>query len=363
MYYNGIDTEGSGSMDISRQKSITYKIFLIFCILVHGLILSFALAYDLDLLLYYNIASISIYSFCYVFQNKIKNIIFYIGFIEIMAQSMVSFILLGNSFGFSIYYIALIPISYFMLYSNSVKHHIIIATATSLLSFVLYITCYILSRRFTPIYSNSTLDSISNYIYIANIFVIVIALAFFSIIFINEIEKAYDILCNKNRELDNLANTDPLTGLCNRRTTTDYINQAYNSTDPIKQEFSLVMCDIDNFKMINDTKGHEFGDQILIHISTLLKRLTRNHDIVCRWGGEEFLILLNNINKDMAKTIAERIRKVIATTPVQCDKEDFFVTMTFGVASASEAVNYAELFKIADSRMYEGKVTGKNKVV
>lgn len=339
------------------------RLFVIFCIIIHSLIATFSICTHIYPMLIFNVCSIISYIFCFFIAKNHPAKVYYIGFGEIVLHSFMSVILIGNSFGFSMYFIALVPMSFHLLHAAKSNNPFIKACFLALISFVFFSTCYIISNLNEPLYASEFLNTLKPYVYIINMFITFIALLGFSILFLIEIETAYSNLYSKNLELDNLANTDPLTGLYNRRTMKAHIQNMYEDYNITKNPFSVIVCDIDNFKKVNDTYGHECGDEVLKTISSVLSSLTRGQDFLCRWGGEEFIVFLHNIDKDMARTIAERIREKIQETEMQFGDTKLHITMTFGVASVTETDDYEELFNLADSRMYEGKKSGKNKVV
>lgn len=342
---------------------LKFKAFILFCVIIHSLIALFACVYAISPLVSFNIGSIIVYLICGFIVNRHQSLVIYIGFMEIILHSFVSVLLVGNNFGFSMYFIILIPMAYHMLHATNSRRYLFKASILSAISFILYASCYIMSINNEPIYSSEALDKIHPIIYIINMLIAFISLTMFSILFLLETEGAYNRLFSKNTELGNLANHDPLTGLYNRRTMTEHITEMYSDNTDKLTPFSLIICDIDDFKQFNDTYGHECGDEVLKTIADVLTALTREHDFLCRWGGEEFLVILKNINIDMARTIAERIRLQISMTDIKYNEESLHITMTFGVASSSESDNYEDLFKLADKRLYTGKSSGKNMVV
>ncbi len=347
----------------NTDKDFKYKLFIGFCICIHLAITLFAICTHITTLVLFNICSIVCYICCMFLIKRNKKLIFYVGFAEIIMHSFLSVLLIGNSFGFSLYFVAIIPMTFHLLNAVESKRCLINSLIISCISFVLYATCYIISNINQPIYTSDILTTLRPYVYLTNMFITFCTIITFTVLFLREIQHAYSNLCDKNNELDNLANTDPLTGLYNRRTMTTHVQNMYEDYRKYSNPFSLIVCDIDDFKIINDTYGHDFGDVVLIEISNILSTLTRGLDFVCRWGGEEFIIFLRNTDKDVAITIAERIRKQIEATEFKYNDKIIHITMTFGVSCVTETDDYEKLFHLTDSRMYEGKKSGKNKVV
>ena len=163
-----------------------------------------------------------------------------------------------------------------------------------------------------------------------------------------------------------LASFDPLTGAYNRREGLKLVKQLLRKNSFEDKNACVLVLDIDYFKKINDTYGHEAGDIVLKEVVKIIRNSIRNDDIIVRWGGEEFLILLNGIPVEKAGEVAERIRRNIAQTLIELpDGKKIKVTVSIGVACAEEEGTYSfdELFVVADKRLYKAKREGRNRVV
>ena len=124
------------------------------------------------------------------------------------------------------------------------------------------------------------------------------------------------------------------------------------------------MFDIDNFKKINDTYGHQFGDEVLVQVSKIILSSLRNTDFSFRYGGEEILAVLTNSSSEQALIPIERIRIKIENYPFKFDGQDIKVTISAGISSTKEEISSAEqLTKTADEALYKAKHSGKNKVI
>lgn len=169
----------------------------------------------------------------------------------------------------------------------------------------------------------------------------------------------------QNEELQRLATTDPLTGCLNRRAFYQRLNEIASAAQRSKKPVSCLMTDIDFFKRFNDTYGHAVGDQVLIAVSEEFKVGIREHDVLARFGGEEFCVVFPDLDLDGAVVIAERLRIAIqqnAGEKVEAD-EKVTVTSSFGVATLNfDTMDTERMIQLADEALYVAKETGRNRV-
>jgi len=182
------------------------------------------------------------------------------------------------------------------------------------------------------------------------------------IVFANDVSerKNYIQQLKENEEkLKKLATTDALTKINNRYKTNLEIDKQFSRSQRFNEGFSILMIDIDYFKKINDTYGHDIGDNVLKNISSLISNEIREIDCFGRWGGEEFLILLSHQKLDEAIMVATKIRKIIANYKFEkiCS-----VTVSIGVSEYSKNDTKEALLKRADDAMYQAKEDGRNKI-
>ncbi|WP_136657049.1 PleD family two-component system response regulator [Nitratireductor sp. XY-223] len=163
-----------------------------------------------------------------------------------------------------------------------------------------------------------------------------------------------------------LAVTDPLTGLYNRRYLDSHMHILLERSVARDRVLSVLAIDLDRFKAVNDTYGHDVGDEVLREFSNRVRAAIRGIDLACRLGGEEFVIVLPDTEGSVAESIAERLRREIAEVPFRAGPEgpELTVTASVGVASLSEAgESPAQLLKRADNALFEAKARGRNRVV
>jgi diguanylate cyclase (GGDEF)-like protein len=164
--------------------------------------------------------------------------------------------------------------------------------------------------------------------------------------------------------LELMANTDELTGIYNRRHFIERLEQELLRARRYGQKASLILFDADNFKMVNDTHGHDVGDEVLIAITNVTKACLREVDCFGRFGGEEFVVLLPETPLEAALTVAERIRRSIEQTELPLeDGSALRFTVSLGVTQIhEEEEGHDRIIRRADSAMYRAKQTGRNKV-
>lgn len=156
------------------------------------------------------------------------------------------------------------------------------------------------------------------------------------------------------------ASHDPLTGLFNRRHGEKLLHESYHTAAGQRTPLALVVCDIDHFKRVNDRFGHPAGDRILSSVARTLRNAVRGKDAVVRWGGEEFLIVLDNCTTAAGLDLAERIRKRIEA---HRDDEGGTVTLSLGLATLQDGESIQQLIARADAALYEAKRSGRNRTV
>lgn len=193
-----------------------------------------------------------------------------------------------------------------------------------------------------------------------NIFLSFIMATFFSIfllvLFASQLEK-------QKNAIEVLSKQDYLTGLLNRRGIFEKLEILLTSLKEKDFTFSIILSDIDNFKKINDNFGHITGDVVLKEVAKLIALSLRTEDILGRWGGEEFIIILPHANLQSAIEVAERIKEKLTSNPIKYQNMLINISATFGVGEYKKELSLNKNLTLIDNALYKGKSEGKNRVI
>jgi diguanylate cyclase (GGDEF)-like protein len=178
-----------------------------------------------------------------------------------------------------------------------------------------------------------------------------------------EIRRFAAELAVTNRRLQEVALTDALTGFPNRRYAMERIGQDWAAASRSGRPLSCMVIDVDQFKQINDAYGHDVGDAVLRQTALALKQGLRAHDVVCRTGGDEFLVICPDTSLDQALACGERVRRAVDTVPIVSGMLELKASISVGVAVRGPEMPDAEaLIKAADQGLYLAKQRGRNRV-
>lgn len=329
---------------------------------VHVFLLCIFYLFRVIPLFLFNIFSIITYLKCFRLINRGREHylkVYFITFLEVILHSFAACLVLGWQYGFAQYIIAIIPVGFYISYMLEInRRKIKIAISLALVSMFAFILCKLLSFYWEPliVLDNTFLELA---LYIFNSCCTFVFLIVFTLVFVFEIRLSSNQLQHQNAILEKLASTDPLTGLYNRRSMEVFLSQAVEAD----VSFALIMCDIDDFKKVNDTYGHDFGDVVLKGVAKITSDQVREKGYVCRWGGEELLILLNNASEENSYRIAENIRRNVANSVFDLNEKWIHCSLTLGVAIHEKREAVEETITRADYNLYRGKRNGKNAVV
>jgi diguanylate cyclase (GGDEF)-like protein len=316
----------------------------------HLLFIAFFASLGIYGLALFNVGSVALYAVCLWLIRRARYGTALGGAIaEVIAHGALAIVTIGWASGFQYYLLVLVPLVFF---------HPQWSLARKLGVVALLVACF-LAFNFAlavipPLHPVPT--EMLGLIRVANIAAAFGLLAYFSHHYATAAHRA-------ESQLERLAGTDPLTGLHNRRRLieTAALEQARHrrSGHPL----SLVLCDIDNFKQVNDRHGHDCGDLVLTTVAARVRDSVRGPDSVARWGGEELLLLLPETGLADAQAVAEKLRRTIEVLRVSCGGRELGVTITIGVAELASVEELDSGVARADRAMLEGKRAGKNRVV
>ncbi|MGI6855862.1 GGDEF domain-containing protein [Mesorhizobium sp. 1B3] len=169
-------------------------------------------------------------------------------------------------------------------------------------------------------------------------------------------------LSRRSETLEQAALTDALTGMHNRRYFDDALREYIEEFRRINRPVGLMLLDLDHFKQVNDTYGHDVGDEVLRAVATCLKGVTRYHDVAARLGGEEFAVVTPNMDGERLTKFAERIRGAIANMAIQSGNARLNVTTSLGLAVWDGKETAEEFYRRADRLLYQAKSMGRNRI-
>lgn len=308
-------------------------------------------------LIIFNIISAILYNLLVVLVKKEKYITsFNFAYAEIFIHTLAADILIGYRFGFQLYMIALIPVSFYVAFTlERFKNRILIPLFYALLSMLTFVACKVYDMTVGSYYSIENMHQ-EMVVYVFNVVVAYVMVIIFSVLFLLEIYQFQFKLRQANSKLEYLAGVDPLTGLLNRR---KFFEQIRERREDIT---FILLCDIDDFKTVNDSYGHECGDMILVEIARAFEKNFPAPNMVSRWGGEEFC-LAGLGNREAVLRRAEQLREDIEKIQIIYEEDNVQVTITIGIAECTGFEDLKEAISRADQKMYEGKQKGKNCVV
>lgn len=288
---------------------------------------------------------------------KYYKTLFFLLYMDVLFTSMVAAISFGWETQFALYAIALIPISYVMIYTLDLfKHKILSPTVLSLFNIIIVFVCERYAED-TGTWHTLSVES-QELLVLVNHIVTSLLIVVFSCFLLYELKLKGEEASERTLELEYLAKYDVNTKLRNRRGAMAEMNELA----AINKEFCVAMGDIDDFKKVNDKYGHSMGDDVLQCFSEIFVQVIGDDGIVCRWGGEEFLIVGRmNMGDFLARIydIQEKIREMTFSS----NGERFKVTMTFGAENYDIDKTFEQVINTADERLYYGKHHGKNCVI
>lgn len=361
-YFNVIKEIVTGEEYLSDKDKFT--LLLHFCALTHLIDAAFFLGFNDIMMLLYNLGAFLLYESCIsLAKNKKFKYISIITVLEVLVFVSITTILYGNLLYFNLYCFLIIPtVFYVTATSKDYRHPFIFALVISLVTIAVLIFSLTYPGGAGSLTRITEHPVLAIFTKITNVLLTTNLLATISFLFAMEMRNSYQALENRNNQLVRLSKRDPLTKLPNRRSMAEQLNIAMHKLKREKKKFCVILGDIDDFKKVNDTYGHDCGDKVLVMVANTISSQLRDGDYVCRWGGEEILIIVNG-NMDAAKAFGERVLDKIKNQKVEYEGNIFNLTMTFGIAEANESLRIEDFITQADNRLYYGKSHGKCQVV
>lgn len=301
----------------------------------------------------YNVVSCIIFYTCLKLHGKKKYVgAFLLGALEVVVHSSLCALLIGWNSGFHYFIVAVIPFGIVLPVLSIAKKLIIGVFLMSIYGVVYFATASIPSIH-------SLNPGIITFLNFSNIAITFGAFTFLVHYFSEASKKAEE-------EIWELSRTDYLTGLFNRRGVIEHLEALWAEFLRFQRPFALVIGDIDNFKLINDTLGHTAGDEVLKYCSNLLIKHLRKSDIVARWGGEEFLILLHDTNRAGLEKAGQKILETFRMEQFSYQGIVLDIRITLGgtwCCSQTKPTGIPELIHKADGGLYQGKDQGKDRFI
>lgn len=348
----------------TNYDAIRYSAILIGTAVVHFIFMVSFYIMGIMIMGIYNTAIVLLYFICSRIISNIRKLhyLYLVVLGEVVFHSCLATLMVGWNFGFMFYLTGLIPISFYLAFSiASFKRRLVYPFVTAAIVFTSYLTILTLAHFVDPVYPNTSAGFRIFFTYL-NIIIGLIINFLFSALFAVEVNSMQLRMESEQERLEDEASYDPLTRFLNRRSMDERLNHTHRNAIINDVPYSLIMADIDHFKNVNDTYGHDCGDFVLQNISKLITAQIRAKDSACRWGGEEFLILIND-GPDIAVEVANRIRTSIEAFEFIYEGKTIHVTITLGVAGYYSSAKVKTLIEIADKRLYRGKDNGRNQVV
>lgn len=316
-----------------------FAIHVLFCVVFFAL--------SLPILGTFNIASCALHLFAHRLNGRGQTgRAFTVGAAEVVAHATLASVIIGLSSGFFIYILCLItmlPLAPWLNQRSRVFAAAGLITYTAVLAAVVASVGHMRELDFVVLRTMQ----------VANVVMAFLLVALIVHLLAEATRRAQD-------RVEHLARTDFLTGLQNRRSMYERLLASRAEHDREGERFSVIIGDLDNFKRTNDRYGHDVGDRMLCAVADAMAECLRPTDIVARWGGEEFLVLLPNTSCEQALVVADRILEAVRTVRVDTAKKPVGTTISLGLAEYQSEEEITSLIARADEQLYQAKASGKN---
>lgn len=307
-----------------------------------------------------NIFSVLIYSsIAFLINVDIEPLpLMFVAAFEVMIHACLGLYYLGWNNGFGLFLLFLIPFPFYMPLKRLITPYLLAVIPVSL-----FMTMrFLFGSSENAVYQFET-HTVNDSIYFLNVILGTGMLIYVSSIYMLNRELMHDKLRRTNLELIEQANIDPLTELFNRRAMMEFLLKMQKDCRSSGNGYVLGIGDIDDFKLVNDTYGHNSGDVALKYAAQVMAEIIPAEGYTARWGGEEFLFVIPSCDTKTAECYAEKIRRTVHANKISSDGSKFEISVTIGICASYESSDFEKLISIADSRLYKGKKSGKNCVI
>lgn len=349
-----------GKIHISSY--VKYRAIFLSAGAIHIFFLIFFIVIQQYFLAVFNVFSISLYvigSFISVPKNSenIKYSWILAFYVEIMAHAVLASLVLGWDASFHLYTTAVLPVAAYLLFLTCpmrkfiITMMVMVVVAAALMGGTMWYLNYYECFALVPERSIRIIAYLNAAAACTVVFV-------FSLLFVLEVAAMLNKLDNANKSLEFIATHDALTGLYNRHS----LKKLFHELEQSKEPYCVILGDIDDFKKVNDTYGHDCGDIVLKSVADVISHNIGENDTACRWGGEEMLIVMWGEQESCFNAVTH-IKDEISELDILPKESHRKVTMTFGFVYRSEERGIEALISVADSRLYIGKRSGKNVII
>ena len=342
---------------VKRFEVLAYFFPFSACLVTHALYFWLFWAAGIKEMMIFNIFSVLFYALMIIlarFINEKINLI-YAAMLEIVLHASAATIFIGWVPDFGMHLLMIIPLAYLMPNKNKKIPFIVMAISVTLYGVLKYML----------LDSDRIVYNIDNSKYVKYFFFVNFAAGSSILVYITIIYMAMKryLDCKlrvQNEQLRIMASTDPLTKLSNRREINIRLNEISENSIKNGKYYIVGIADIDNFKRVNDTYGHDMGDVVLAKVANILAETLPEKGFASRWGGEEFLFVLPDADTEEGVKAADKILQHIRAEVFSAESENFSVTMTIGICEACPGELIDSIITRADQRLYKGKHNGKN---
>ena len=332
-----------------RFATVTHYIY-VFSFFTHAGFTIVFLLLEVPILAAYNVASCVVFIFAALLNQRGRyRLAFHIAALEVLLHSSLCAFLIGWETGFHYFILGIVPFAAILPQASRLRKTLLVS---------------VLIASYGAVYFAS--DAVANLYQLApqmvtalNYMNLVLTFGAFSFL-VRYLAKAST---RAEERVAEASRTDYLTGVLNRRGMNESLDAARSIARRSGQPLTVIIGDLDDFKMINDNYGHNCGDRVLVAVTERLQGSIREEDLVARWGGEEFLILLPATDAAGARKVGEKLLHSIREQPFNCGPHSLHTTITLGLAAGNGHETAEDLIGRADRALYYGKQSGKNRLI